>query len=655
MKNIFKKSIIFAFIALSMLTFLVFSASAEDGGAVDQSIYYCREELLKLNNSKALIYAYDSIVAGVEESKTEITVYDGKNSISAKEIETVIDAYRRDYVQHFWLDNTYQISYNSQSVVKIIFNYTMSGKELKAARAEFESEVKKILDGIDPSMNDFQKELYLHDTLVSRVIYKFGAEARNSYGAIVKGEAVCEGYSEAFQYLLQRAGIRSLIITGLGASSDGDIQPHAWNCVEIDGKFYHTDPTWNDSGDGGFHAYFNISDKTIKEDHAIDDTAFALPVCASEDLMYFKIMGGYLDSYNKDLLTMILSNGARGENTLSARIYIPGNINTFMNWFLTNAGEIGGKVGIEGQFSISYYYLGREFNIILQGEISGETALPAEITDASISVGSDLTMKFYITPDKYSDLDKNAFYVLVTMCGKTVKIESFTEKDGKYVFSFDGIAPQLMSELIDIELFNSGVRIDGRKGYSVKENAQAILNAYKDDTRLVNFISDMLRYGAACQIYIGYKTNELATDGVVGMSEESDKPIDSTDKKTVYEDAVNDVYFTSVGVWFDNVNKLYVKLSSPVGARIVIKIGDRTVGVYENIESDTVYTGEIYASNFNEVYTFELYDNGVLVQTLYYSVSSYCNSLQNDQNVKISGLARALYNYGCSAAEWRSN
>jgi len=66
-------------------------------------------------------------------------------------------------------------------------------------------------------------------------------------------KVVCEGYSKAFQFLcdnttFQSNEIYALSVTGFGGSPN-DCDKHMWNVVHMDdGKFYHVDVTFFDSG-----------------------------------------------------------------------------------------------------------------------------------------------------------------------------------------------------------------------------------------------------------------------------------------------------------------------------------------------------------------------------------------------------------------------
>ncbi|MBQ8288898.1 MAG: hypothetical protein IJX76_09075 [Clostridia bacterium] len=330
-----------------------------EGSAAPATIeYYGRYALSKEPNSKALLYAYDQIVAGVEVSAEEITVYNGKNPLSDDELLTVMEAYIRDHTDHFWVNGGYNYIYNSLTVLSIRLNYTISGSQLAEARRDFEAVVQDYLSCLNDSMTDFEKEVALHDRLAQSVTYTSTANAHNSYGALVEGEAVCEGYAEAFQYLLQRAGIQSFVVTGVYENPDtGRRVNHAWNLVRIGGKYYHTDVTWDDQEKHTYHAYFNLTDTAMQEDHIFDTPAYELPVCDSMDAQYFNIMSGL---QGKTYSTVKIADRLRVGN-LQTSVYITENMDDFVKWLNQHISDIAKSLGLLSGYSYRYSHLGREF------------------------------------------------------------------------------------------------------------------------------------------------------------------------------------------------------------------------------------------------------------------------------------------------------
>ena len=363
------KKILCIFIAVILSIVIVpVSVAAEEGEETvklsDFTEYYGREALEKLPNAPALLYAYDSIAACVEASSESASLYNGESYISVSELGVVIDAYMRDYAHHFWLGKRYSYSYiDENKVTKYVPQYTMAGSTLEIAKAELCAAADEILANIKDSMTDYEKELILHDELVKRTVYDLNApHAHDAYGALVEGRTVCEGYAEAFQYLLHRAGIKSFLVIG-----DSRGVGHEWNIVCIDGEYYHVDPTWDDQGDTIYHAYFNTSDELIKEDHAIDPTVYQLPECNTMDAHYFTVNGNAFSSgeCTTDIVAELLK-----KNLPNAHVFIKDNVNSFVQWYYDNISEISQKVGIVGSYSCGYATLGREVVLKLDGEVT---------------------------------------------------------------------------------------------------------------------------------------------------------------------------------------------------------------------------------------------------------------------------------------------
>lgn len=128
-------------------------------------------------------------------------------------------------------------------------------------------------------MTAYEKELAVHDYLVENVAYdvsESGEDAHSAYGALVLGKAVCDGYAESFQTLMDMLGIECCFISGTGNN-----ESHAWNMVKLDGAWYHVDVTFDDPvGSEGLisHKYFNLTDAEINLDHMWEHADFPMAV-----------------------------------------------------------------------------------------------------------------------------------------------------------------------------------------------------------------------------------------------------------------------------------------------------------------------------------------------------------------------------------------
>lgn len=68
----------------------------------------------------------------------------------------------------------------------------------------------------------------------------------NIYGAIHDKKAVCEGYARSFKYIMEKMSIPTILVSGTAKNSEGKIEAHAWNYVEINENWYAVDVTWDD-------------------------------------------------------------------------------------------------------------------------------------------------------------------------------------------------------------------------------------------------------------------------------------------------------------------------------------------------------------------------------------------------------------------------
>ncbi len=175
----------------------------------------------------------------------------------------------------------------------------------RAKKAVMQVELREAIDKIKSRItatDPYEIELQLHDILCETVIYSETPDVLSytAYGALVRGDAVCEGYTRAMQLLLYEFGIRSIPVVGFTH------EPHMWNLVEIDDKWYHLDVTFDDHILGARHEFFNLTDPGISFSRSIEPAPddftnqelfegkpynYMLPVCNSTDAWYFTKTG----------------------------------------------------------------------------------------------------------------------------------------------------------------------------------------------------------------------------------------------------------------------------------------------------------------------------------------------------------------------------
>ncbi len=109
---------------------------------------------------------------------------------------------------------------------------------------------------INEEDSDLEKIKSIHDYLANHILYDPNPIAENdykdishtAYGALIDGVAVCDGYAEAFKYLLDKTTIENILIFG-EVDEDGNFEGavnHAWNLIKLEDGYHHYDLTWDD-------------------------------------------------------------------------------------------------------------------------------------------------------------------------------------------------------------------------------------------------------------------------------------------------------------------------------------------------------------------------------------------------------------------------
>lgn len=246
---------------------------------------------------------YDDIVSGIENLRYKICEED------AYSIEEWTKIYGMVYNQEprlFYM--------NAKVKVGKLFYTTKSQDVINQMQKDIDAAADKLVSEAAGKSSTFEKLKVFHDYLVLNSSFEFssGDQSYNTsiYNAFGSGEAQgniqCNGYAKAMQYLCDKAGIVSMVVTG--ESMEG--ASHAWNVVDVDGKWYNLDCTWDDplmdppNYKNIRYNFFLVPDKWIHEvththvnQHKLSSgkyvTYFTPPACTDTAQNYF-IKNGYV-------------------------------------------------------------------------------------------------------------------------------------------------------------------------------------------------------------------------------------------------------------------------------------------------------------------------------------------------------------------------
>ena len=156
------------------------------------------------------------------------------------------------------------IDLNTDGTIKRVYvtysNYTWSRKIV----SEFEEQYENAMNAVSGLNDDFQIALTLHEWICDHVNYGLSAQyADFALGAIKNGAAVCAGYSYAYQFLAEQAGLECKYVAGNTVNLLSDKKEtiaHAWNKVKINGYWFWLDTTWDGSQTTTGHSFCLLND-----------------------------------------------------------------------------------------------------------------------------------------------------------------------------------------------------------------------------------------------------------------------------------------------------------------------------------------------------------------------------------------------------------
>ena len=373
-----------------------------------------------------------------------------------------------DYCYGFY---EYQTTIEGQQIPEpqtdIIYNLIT---QVEAKRDQILSDV--IVSG----MSSMEKALMIHEYLVLNTQYNYTAYLQyekdgstshfsdsdyDIYGTLVKGQAVCQGYTLSYKYLLEAAGVENV---GFASGKN-----HIWNTVTLNGAGYYVDCTWDDTNWDTLgnvkHNYFlkneeNLKNHTIVEtDRNCTGTTYANMFWSNVDSGIFYYRGLYYYMAEDGSLCKIklrtLSDIAEGVQ----QVFNPGLTETD-SWNYDNGAKItvaGSNVIYHSSGEISFYNLktGESgsickpeleeneliYGLLYQDGIFQYATKKQKIEEEKVTYNNtEQKIYTYSLPKTLFDISVDS----VTVSGtKTIRL---TMQDGEYISEFVTLKANILPE-----------------------------------------------------------------------------------------------------------------------------------------------------------------------------------------------------------------
>ena len=294
-----------------------------------------------------------------------------------------------------------------------------------------------------------------------------------------------------------------------------------------------------------------------------------------------------------------------------------------------------------------------------------------KFTSASVTLTDGISLNFK-APEALLDAGAENIKATFTLNGNETIVTDYRIDNGKLVFNFKNISPDMMGETIVATI---SADIDGETlwstiRYSVLKYCQNLLNNYPGyvNKELRTLLVDLLNYGAASQMYTGHNAGSPANGSLDLYTAAYGTPVDPElndieDSEFAVVDGAT-AEWKSVALLLGDTVSVRFKFEAADIEGLKVKItsdeGNWTIDSSKFTAADAANT---YYATFNGLNAAQMSlpiyatvydaDDNAISNTLQYSIESYAASMQNGSDANLAKLTMAMIKYGNSAKIYR--
>lgn len=216
--------------------------ASEDSGSAKQTLYYQMYTVCEgfADSDRDLTAVGDHSALGTFDYRAL--------GLSDDEAISVWSIFILENPAYYWVSNT--VNFIGSSMELLIDSVYADHSVRDSTQAAIDRMEMDARESLSSCFTDLDKLIAIHDFVASSLTYAYKADgvtpedaywAHSLAGAAVYSKGVCEAYADAFQYLCLVNGFDTVMATGT-ASGDS----HVWNLVDLDGRWYGVDVTWDD-------------------------------------------------------------------------------------------------------------------------------------------------------------------------------------------------------------------------------------------------------------------------------------------------------------------------------------------------------------------------------------------------------------------------
>ena len=556
------------------------------------------------------------------------------------------------------MDKTAGVTY-----LRVNFNISVSDDKYPSVDSIVRSAVAECNSKTDGS--EYAKALWLHDWLLDQLEYDKTLKWSSAESALTRELGTCQSYESAYAKLLTAAGIEN-------SETRDTYDGHTWNAMKLDGQWYQTDCTWDDSSDNWYsfdqrHLYFGLTDELMAIAHPGHSKIYTTDTYATRST-------SLADNY-----FVRTGDAAKWAKAYSDRIQK--NLDAGKTEFEITADNASYPPSISGiQNGITAYALNQltwttdKAAVTLNATGSANSfTFTAEYASESPAVslyGRSITLKDNIDVNYYMEMSDSVFehdaYLEFKIGGQTYKLNASdaaeVNENGKTLYKFScPVNAAQMSDTIETRIVIDN-KTEEEYSYSVKEYATELLsksNEYPAET--IKLVKALLNYGTAAQNFFKYNTDKPAnailsdTDKIVAVADfaaykaviKTDSANSQSNGLTYYgsslicksEMTVRHYFMLNEGCDINNYKFSYV---NAYGNEVSLTPKKASDGVY------CVDINGIMARNLNSIFACKVTEkNKGCILELNYGPFSYSQKVINSGNSseELKNLVNALYWY----------
>ena len=556
------------------------------------------------------------------------------------------------------MDKTAGVNY-----LRVSFNISVSDDKYPSVDSIVKSAVAECNSKTDGS--EYAKALWLHDWLLDQLEYDKTLKWSSAESALTRELGTCQSYESAYAKLLTAAGIEN-------SETRDTYDGHTWNAMKLDGQWYQTDCTWDDSSDNWYsfdqrHLYFGLTDELMAIAHpghskiyTTDDYKTRSTSLADNYFVRAGDAAKWAKAYS-DRIQKNLDAGKTEFEIAADNATYPPSISGIQNGIIAYA--INQMTWTTDKAAVTLNATGSANSFTFTAEYASESP-------AVSLYGRSLTLKDNIDVNYYMEMSDSVFehdaYLEFKIAGQTYKLNASdaaeVNENGKTLYKFScPVNAAQMSDTIETRIVIDN-KTEEEYSYSVKEYATELLSKSNEyPTETIKLVKALLNYGTAAQNFFKYNTDKPAnaglsdTDKAVAAADfEEYKAVIKTDSAngqsnglTYYgsslicksEMTVRHYFMVNEGCDINNYKFSYV---NAYGNEVSLTPKKASDGVY------CVDINGIMARNLNSNYACKVTEkNKACILELDYGPFSYSQKVINSGNssAELKNLVNALYWY----------